>query len=166
MEVTLDYGNGSVEIIPLPFNETLSLKRRYMEHANYTICVSDRNQISYHPNTCTKLIVQRPILNISLECPHVGDINDGIIVCQLMVSQGTTPPGEVFGLWKFVDGESYKRYLPKLFLGDIEMETHEFNSSYIGTHPISVIVSNLISSLDLDCKLYFPEANMWYLLTN
>ena len=157
MEVTLDYGNGSVEIIPLPFNETLKLKRRYMEHKNYTICVSDRNKISYHPNTCTKLIVQKPVLNISLDCPHVGDIKDGIIVCQLVVYKGTAPPGEVFGLWKFVDGESYKRYLPKLFLGDTEMETHEFNSSYFGTHPIGVIVSNLISFLDLNSNFTFQK---------
>ena len=149
MEVTLDYGNGSVEIIPLPFNETLNLKKRYMEHANYTICVSDRNQISYHPNTCIKLIVQKPVLNISLECPHVGDINDGVMICQLVVFEGTAPPGEVFGVWNFPDGESYKRYLPKLFLGDVETETHEYNSSYLGTHPTGVTVSNLISSLDL-----------------
>ena len=157
MEVTLDYGNGSVEIIPLPFNETLNLKRRYMEHANYTICVSDRNQISYHPNTCAKLIVQKPVLNISLECPHVGDINDGIMLCQLVVSKGTAPPGEVFGLWKFVDGESYKRYLPKLFLGNTETETRVFNSSYFGTHPIGVTVGNLISSLDLNSNFTFQK---------
>ena len=74
-----------------------------------------------------------------------------------MVSKGTAPPGEVFGLWKFAAGESYKRYLPKLFLGDIETETHEFNSSYFGTHPIGVTVSNLVSSLDLTANFTFQK---------
>ena len=157
MEVTLDYGNGSVEIIPLPFNETLNLVRQYMKHANYTICVSDRNQISYHPNTCTKLIVQKPLLNITLECLTAGNIDNGEITCQLVIMNGTSPPGEVFGLWKFTESDMYRRYLPKLFLGDLETETHTFNSSYIGTHPLFVTLTNLISTLGLNTTFTFQK---------
>ena len=157
MEVTLDYGNGSVEIIPLPFNETLNLVRQYMKHANYTICVSDRNQISYHPNTCTKLIGQKPLLNITLECPEAGNIDDGKMTCQLVITNGTSSPGEVFGLWKFTGSDMYKRYLPKLYLGDIETETHIFNASYIGTHPISVTLTNLVSMLELNSTFTFEK---------
>ena len=157
MEVTLDLGNGTVQTIPMPFNESLHLTRRYWDHANYTICVSDRNLISFFPNTCTKLIVQKPLMNITLQCPHTGDIDEGNMTCQLVPDMSAGSPGEVFGNWMFADSDSVIRYLTLLFLGQLEPETHFYDSSFIGTHLLSVNMYNFISSLNVSSNFTFHK---------